>query len=1146
MATIGDDCYFFCTSSCAKGAACPFRHVESAKTAKIICQHWEMGGCMRPMCKFRHSNFKLQVDSTEVPCYWESQPVGCTKPNCLYKHSKPRSQISPAAPVTNTVPSSTATEPSVTTPITSSTTQNIVPPLVKPVVIQPATESDESNTSPVKLAIGQGSGQVPTKESVPNPEDNQKTTNQENTKQETKAVKVNVKDKSTKPKMKVKKVKVNPGKKLVKAKEDMLGVKAKQLGKKMKNPNVQKKSVRERLGAAPVQTAEPPAVESSESESDSDSDDSIENIKVMSMEEIFRQKALESMLKKRAENNTQTSQLATTPSSVIVEKKTPPVAALAESSSATTTSSSSSEEEEEETSDEKETTMKASSDSDSSSSSSDSEEEEEDDDDEFEPDVRRVIVQEENEKVARKRAHASLQKKQISVHPPVTKGKKMSNARVPVRQNAAVSSKQAVLKKRKVNVDYDSDDIVSCRVKEPLVLNVRDRLGNSLNNKKAVSASVQSRSERLELSSGIPKREANSPHKSKIVKVSKGNSDEEQNPLADIKIKTLEEIRQEKMRKLASQQRLENKQQSTVKQRLGLKQNDSDTKGRQILIISGSKSDDADNAGITEEQKKAKKRPWRTQKRGVDQVNIGDGGDGGRTTLLKQRQVSADGDMPEEEQSIEESPFERLRRKALIKKKKTIEAKRLKLHASVNEEHDLRIQASPKRQVLQDFEDLAGDNDEAVEEEVVNSSNKKHKHRHKHKQDRKSKTERQIYVPPAMKSSALKEEDVTMKEAVVAPTAKVAPQKRGPHPIAAAWAAGLTLSAKGTQGKRPAVEVMPISERLGTNEKIRVVSRLNIKENSPEKKCTKIQTNEQIEQPTEVTIKSFSEIMAEKRRKRLEMQAQKSGANASTGLVPSDSLPASSVSLSSMSSTSSPSKNIANKPRVPITPIVFNTDTAMSSDRLQPTVDPPLTAPPKPVPQQPDAPVFSSKSHPAITHNRESQQRVKLKSFNSAHVKNNKVKLFTKRKSIEHSDTNISEDSDLSNSSNSTPSSYSVKTETSLTKPATHQKGASSNASSSHSHNPMSTPKNHGNTHSHLPSTSAVSLVSPYEKEPDTAASVYKQPVPTETEPVKKSRPSFEDEFSFFDDVGLDDDNVISGDVEPIDDLLQDIDDLLA
>lgn len=89
----------------------------------------------------------------------------------------------------------------------------------------------------------------------------------------------------------------------------------------------------------------------------------------------------------------------------------------------------------------------------------------------------------------------------------------------------------------------------------------------------------------------------------------------------------------------------------------------------------------------------------------------------------------------------------------------------------------------------------------------------------------------------------MKEEDVTMKEAVVAPTAKVAPQKRGPHPIAAAWAAGLTLSAKGTLGKRPAAEVMPISG-LGTNEKTGIVSRLNIKENSPEKKCTKVQTIE--------------------------------------------------------------------------------------------------------------------------------------------------------------------------------------------------------------------------------------------------------------------------------------------------------------
>lgn len=59
------------------------------------------------------------------------------------------------------------------------------------------------------------------------------------------------------------------------------------------------------------------------------------------------------------------------------------------------------------------------------------------------------------------------------------------------------------------------------------------------------------------------------------------------------------------------------------------------------------------------------------------------------------------------------------------------------------------------------------------------------------------------------------------REPEVALTAKVLPQKRGPHPIAAAWTAGLTLSSKGGVVKRQ--EITP-------NESVGIVKRLGVQE----------------------------------------------------------------------------------------------------------------------------------------------------------------------------------------------------------------------------------------------------------------------------------------------------------------------------
>ncbi|XP_069798166.1 zinc finger CCCH domain-containing protein 11A [Narcine bancroftii] len=84
----GEDCYFYFYSTCAKGDSCLFRHCEAALGSETICTLWQEGRCFRQVCKFRH----MEIDKrrSEIPCYWEKQPIGCTKLNCAFHHSKPR------------------------------------------------------------------------------------------------------------------------------------------------------------------------------------------------------------------------------------------------------------------------------------------------------------------------------------------------------------------------------------------------------------------------------------------------------------------------------------------------------------------------------------------------------------------------------------------------------------------------------------------------------------------------------------------------------------------------------------------------------------------------------------------------------------------------------------------------------------------------------------------------------------------------------------------------------------------------------------------------------------------------------------------------------------------------------------------------
>ncbi|KAH0618860.1 hypothetical protein JD844_018369 [Phrynosoma platyrhinos] len=88
MSNKGDDCYFYFYSTCTKGDSCPYRHCEAALGNETVCVLWQEGRCFRSICRFRH--MEIDKKRSEIPCYWENQPVGCQKLNCAFHHNKGR------------------------------------------------------------------------------------------------------------------------------------------------------------------------------------------------------------------------------------------------------------------------------------------------------------------------------------------------------------------------------------------------------------------------------------------------------------------------------------------------------------------------------------------------------------------------------------------------------------------------------------------------------------------------------------------------------------------------------------------------------------------------------------------------------------------------------------------------------------------------------------------------------------------------------------------------------------------------------------------------------------------------------------------------------------------------------------------------
>ena len=54
MSETGEDCHFFMTTGCTKGAECGFRHSDAAKENPKVCRHWLSNTCSKLGCTYRH------------------------------------------------------------------------------------------------------------------------------------------------------------------------------------------------------------------------------------------------------------------------------------------------------------------------------------------------------------------------------------------------------------------------------------------------------------------------------------------------------------------------------------------------------------------------------------------------------------------------------------------------------------------------------------------------------------------------------------------------------------------------------------------------------------------------------------------------------------------------------------------------------------------------------------------------------------------------------------------------------------------------------------------------------------------------------------------------------------------------------------
>lgn len=82
-----EDCFYFMTSSCARGDNCTYRHSAEAKVSEIVCDNWKRGLECYEGCPYKHSEYQVKEKSV-AECYWEKHG-GCKKPSCPYRHTLP-------------------------------------------------------------------------------------------------------------------------------------------------------------------------------------------------------------------------------------------------------------------------------------------------------------------------------------------------------------------------------------------------------------------------------------------------------------------------------------------------------------------------------------------------------------------------------------------------------------------------------------------------------------------------------------------------------------------------------------------------------------------------------------------------------------------------------------------------------------------------------------------------------------------------------------------------------------------------------------------------------------------------------------------------------------------------------------------------
>ncbi|CAF3937838.1 unnamed protein product [Rotaria sp. Silwood2] len=161
-----EDCFYFLTSSCAKGLSCTYRHSPLALTCNVLCPAWLRGNCPDPACPFRHSTAQRPMISNGILCFYENTAKGCLKLDCTFIHSRPRMNLrntSTIRPSSTNLITKDATKSIVnntlsigisqTTPVPNSNINSSQPTISETELVIPISTIESSSTSDISLPI---------------------------------------------------------------------------------------------------------------------------------------------------------------------------------------------------------------------------------------------------------------------------------------------------------------------------------------------------------------------------------------------------------------------------------------------------------------------------------------------------------------------------------------------------------------------------------------------------------------------------------------------------------------------------------------------------------------------------------------------------------------------------------------------------------------------------------------------------------------------------------------------------------------------------------------------------------------------------------------------------------------------------------